>query len=99
MSSTTGNDHHSFIKIATVISACLFIAAFLLIIYEANYGGFLFDSSFGPGAYYYTDVPGWQHIFLESPFLGFAHPVLCFGFFIAWAVLMYRVLIWLNDKL
>lgn len=82
-----------------LISVGLFIFGLCLIVYDIFWGHFLFGKSFGPGAYYFTDVPGWQHIFLESPFLGFQHPILAAIFFIGWALLMYKVLIWLNDKL
>lgn len=99
MSASAKKKHHSVLKVLSVLSICLYLAAFLLIIYDANIGGFLFGKNYGPGAYYYTDVPGWQHVFFESPYLGFAHPVICFGFFFGWAIIMYRVLIWLNEKL
>lgn len=87
------------IRILKWISLGLFLGAFSLLIYDAKWGHFLFGKSFGPGAYYFTDVPGWQHVFLESPFLGFEHPILAGIFFIGWALLAYKVLVYLNDKL
>lgn len=88
------------IKGLSIISLTLFIGAFCLIIYDALWGHFLFSKSYGPGAYYFTDVPGWQNIFLkDSPFLGFHHPILAALFFITWSVFMYKLLCYLNDKL
>ncbi len=97
--SASKKKNHSVLKVLTVVSICLYILALLLLVYDANIGGFLFGKTYGPGAYYFTDVPGWSKVFLESPHLGFKHPVICMGFFVGWAILMYRALIWLNDKL
>ena len=42
MSASAKKKHHSVLKVLTVLSICLYLAAFLLIIYDANIGGFLF---------------------------------------------------------
>lgn len=87
------------LRILKWISFAVFLCAIGLLIYDANWGHFLSGKSFGPGAYYFTDVPGWQHVFLESPFLGFHHPILAGLFFISWALFTYKMLVYLNDKL
>lgn len=77
----------------------LFILACAVIIYDIFWGHFLFGKGYGPGAYYYTDVPNWKAIFIDSPYLGFKNPVLSFTFFFLWAFLSYRILCWLDKKL
>lgn len=99
--SSSAKDHHpfSFKKLLIVSCVCFFAAALVFVVYDATIGGSLAGKGYGPGAYYYTDVPGWNHIFLESPFLGFDHPLWCIGFFAGWGLVAYKALIWLNDKL
>ena len=81
------------------ISLSIFICAVATIIYDVFWGHFLFNKGYGPGAYYFTDVPGWQHVFLDSPYLGFQHPIGAAIFFIGWALLMFKLLCYLNDRL
>lgn len=82
-----------------LISILALLGAILLLIYDSLYGGFLIGKGFGPGNYYYTDVPGWQKVFIDSPYVGFKHPVIAMGFFVVWAILMFKLLCWLDKKL
>ncbi|GEM_PF-6417820 len=45
------------------ITAASFIAALSVILFS----GFLKDKNYGPGAYYYSDIPGWERIFPATP--------------------------------
>lgn len=86
-------------KVLFVISASLFAIAIGLTIYGILTGNLLGDSSFGPGAYYYTDVPNFQQIFLDPPSLGFDYPVITAIGFILWSLFIYKVLVYFNKRL
>lgn len=92
------NGKRSFVWMASRLSVLFFGLAFCYVLYDASYGHFLLNKDYGPGAYYYTDVPNWQEIFLNSPYLGFSNPVLSMLFFIGWGYLMYRLLLWVTNK-
>lgn len=87
-----------FIKLLGAVSALIFLIACGAIIYDIKVGHFLFGKDFGSGAYYYTDVPQWKEIFIDSPSMGFSHPLLAIALFVGWALLMYKTLCWLDDK-
>ena len=46
-------------RISLILPGLCFLAALLIM----ATGGGLTDGSFGPAAYYYTDIPGWQERF------------------------------------
>lgn len=86
-------------KILLVMSSGLFIFAIGLIGYGILTGNILGDSDFGPGAYYYTDVPNFQKIFLEPPSMGFDHPIIVGVLFILWSLFVYKMWVLLNRRL
>lgn len=81
------------------MSSGLFIFAIGLIGYGILTGNILGDSDFGPGAYYYTDVPNFQKIFLEPPSMGFDHPIIVGVLFILWSLFVYKMWVLLNRRL
>ncbi|MCI8269341.1 MAG: hypothetical protein HFG55_06755 [Lachnospiraceae bacterium] len=88
------------LKIICTAGVIFFVAAIFIAVYMmANNMGQVAGIDFGPGQYYYTDIPGWQKYFLpdhyENPVpLG----VLLFLFF-SWGFLMYRLWTYLDQKL
>ena len=56
------------------------------------------DYDFGAGAYYYTDIPGYEDIFRDDVYKTsvpyWVHVVL----FLAWGWLMYRLWIWIDKR-
>lgn len=77
------------------------IIAFFIACYCGSKDLGLIDGSFGPGSYYYSDIPGWEKIFLSDKtwHLGFGQPVLALAFFVIWGVLSFRLLLWLDRKI
>ena len=91
-------------KIVTILNRCVFViccAALLSAIYLISQDAGLIDGSFGPGSYYYSDIPGWEKIFLSEKtwHLGFDNPVAAYGFFVIWGLLSFKALLWLDKKL
>lgn len=54
---------------------------------------------FGPGQYYYTDIPGWQKYFLPNPYSNQVPLSILILLFFAWGLLMYRLWTYLDKKL
>ena len=91
-------------KIVTIPNRCVIViccAALLTAIYLISQDAGLIDGSFGPGSYYYSDIPGWEKIFLSEKtwHLGFDNPVAAYGFFVIWGLLSFKALLWLDKKL
>lgn len=92
------------VKIVTVMNRCtIVLCCFALVtaIYLASQNAGLIDGTFGPGAYYYSDIPGWEKIFLSDStwHLGFENPVAAYGFFVIWGIVSFKGLLWLDKKL
>lgn len=85
-------------KVLVVISGLLLIFALGVSLYDIVSGDLTGDQDFGAGNYYYTDVPGWEKIFLYSPSLGFENPVVTMALFLAWGYLMYRIWMYVEKK-
>ena len=67
-------------KIVTILNRCAIVicsVALLIAIYLMSQDAGLIDGTFGPGSYYYSDIPGWEKIFLSDKtlHLGFDNPV------------------------
>lgn len=91
-------------KIVTILNRCCIAVcacALVIAIYLASQGAGLIDGSFGPGSYYYSDIPGWEKIFLSDKtwHLGFGNPVAAYGFFVIWGLVSFKFLLWLDKKL
>jgi len=91
-------------KVVTIMNRCTIViccCALVTAIYLGAHNAGLIDGSFGPGSYYYSDIPGWEKIFLSDKtwHLGFDNPVAAYGFFVIWGLLSFRALLWLDSKL
>jgi len=62
--------------------------------------GLIEGLDFGPGNYYYTDIPGWENIFFgkNNARIGTDHPLLFFTLFFGWGFICYKFLSWLDRK-
>lgn len=91
---------HRFMRFFNYFCIALTICAFFVACYCGSQDLGLIDGSFGPGSYYYSDIPGWEKIFLsESTWhLGFDQPLVAMSFFILWGLFSFRVLLWLDGK-
>ena len=61
-------------KIVTILNRCAIVicsVALLIAIYLMSQDAGLIDGTFGPGSYYYSDIPGWEKIFLSDKTLHF----------------------------
>lgn len=63
--------------------------------------GLIDGLDFGPGSYYYTDIPNWKQIFLVEDSISFTaiHPIYYAGFFLGWGFLMWKVWNYLEVKM
>jgi len=91
-------------KIVNVLNRCVIViccVSLVTAIYLMSQDAGLIDGTFGPGSYYYSDIPGWEKIFLSdtTPHLGFDNPVFAYGFFVVWGLLAFKGLQWLDKKL
>lgn len=78
----------------------IFIAAVIIAIYMmANNMGQAPGIDFGPGQYYYTDIPGWQKYFLPNHYDNPVPLGILIILFFVWGVLMYRLWDFLDRKL
>lgn len=78
----------------------LFVAAVFVAIYMMYHNmGQVPGIDFGPGQYYYTDIPGWQKYFLPDPYDNPVPLGVLIALFFAWGFLMYRLWIYLDRKL
>jgi len=84
-----------------VLSILVLSVVLITAIYIMNNGlGLIEGLDFGPGQYYYTDIPGWQEIFFgeKSITIGTNHPILFFGAFFLWGFACFKFLTWIERK-
>lgn len=91
-------------KIVAILNRCVIViccVSLVTAIYLMSQDAGLTDGTFGPGSYYYSDIPGWEKIFLSDKtlHLGFDNPIIAYGFFVVWGLLSFRGLLWLDKKL
>ena len=92
-------DREKIIKVLNCVSIAILIFTIPTAIYLASQGVGLTDGSYGPGAYYYSDIPGWEKIFLgeKAIRLGFANPVVGYGFFVIQALILFKILLLVDE--
>ncbi|MFZ5943851.1 MAG: hypothetical protein ACOYVD_07055 [Bacillota bacterium] len=85
-------NYFSVLVIVLVIATAIFIMQ--------NGLGLIEGLDFGPGQYYYTDIPGWEKIFFgeKSINIGTDNPLLFFGIFFIWGFACYKFLVWIDKK-
>ena len=91
-------------RIVTILCRCSIViccSALVIAIVLASHNAGLIDGSFGPGSYYYSDIPGWEKIFLsdKTMHLGFGKPLFAYGFFVLWGIGTFKLLLWLDKKI
>ena len=83
-------------KVVTIVAVVAILACAVWIM--AHKLGLASEYDFGAGAYYYTDIPGYEKIFKEDVYHTsvpyWVHVVL----FLAWGWLMYRLWIWIDKR-
>ena len=84
-------------RITIVICCCALVTA----IYLASQDAGLIDGTFGPGAYYYSDIPGWEKIFWSEGHItsNTDHPFIFAIAFVAWGAFLWKAFLWLDKKL
>lgn len=88
------------LKVIGWIGTAIFIAAILIAVYMmANGMGQVPGIDFGPGQYYYTDIPGWQKYFVPDFYENHVPMSVLIGLFFAWGFLMFRLWMFLDRKL
>ena len=93
----TGRFLRWFCRISIVLTICAFVVACWMGSQDMG----LINGDFGPGSYYYSDIPGWEKIFLsESTWhLGFGNPIAAMAFFVIWGLVSFKALLWLDKKI
>ncbi len=86
-------------KIMTVVTVLVAVITVVLALYIMARGlGLSQELDFGAGAYYYTDIPGFEKIFREDAYSTtvplWVHIVL----FLGWGWLMYRLWVRIEQK-
>ena len=90
------------IKYLNRITLTLFVIIILCALFiMKNDIGLIEGFNFGPGSYYYTDIPGWEKIFYntDSITLNTSHPVLFFALFIGWGAFVWKAWQFLDARL
>lgn len=88
------------LKIVGWTGTILFIIAVIIACYMMSKGmGQVPGIDFGPGQYYYTDIPGWQKYFVPNHYENHVPMAVLIGLFFAWGFLMYKVWTYLEKKL
>lgn len=88
-----------FLKIAGIFGIVIFLAAVLISVYMMSQNmGQAPGIDFGPGQYYYTDIPGWQKYFLTESYDNHVPVWVLIGLFFAWGYVMYCLWCFLDKK-
>lgn len=88
------------LKIAGIAGTMIFIAALFVAVYMMSRNmGQAPGIDFGPGQYYYTDIPGWQKYFLVNAYDNHVPMAALIGLFFAWGYLMFRAWCFLDKHL
>lgn len=54
---------------------------------------------FGPGQYYYTDIPNWKDYFLVDRYHSKTPMSVLIALFFIWGILMYKAWVWLDKHI
>lgn len=86
-------------RVVCVSGVVIFLISVVIAIYMmANNMGQVPGIDFGPGQYYYTDIPGWQKYFLPDHYKSQTSMGTLIALFFAWGYLMYRLWVFLDNK-
>lgn len=92
----------NFVKYLNYITLIVFIAAICGGLYIIKNGIGLIDGlDFGPGSYFYTDIPDWDKRFFKQEHITFNsdHPIFFAAFFIGWGIASWKLLTLLDAKI
>lgn len=88
------------LKIVGWIGTGMFLVAIVVAIYMMAHGmGQVPGIDFGPGQYYYTDIPGWQKYFVPDYYENHVPLWVLISLFFIWGFMMYRLWTFLEKKL
>lgn len=80
-------------------TAAFLIAVVVAVYMMVNGMGQVPGIDFGPGQYYYTDIPGWQKYFVPNYYENHVPLWVLISLFFIWGFLMYRLWTFLENKL
>ncbi|MEF9960746.1 MAG: hypothetical protein RR448_02530 [Niameybacter sp.] len=87
------------IKVLNSIALVFFIIIIGCAIYiMKNDIGLIEGLNFGPGSYYYSDIPGWEKYFFTHKFAQDLNPLLIAGLFCGWGFLCWKAWVYLDRK-
>lgn len=95
-------EREKLVKWVNRIAMITFIAIIGIGIYIMKNGiGLIEGLDFGPGSYYYTDIPGWKQIFMVHESSSFTNiPTLVyFILFFGWGYAMWKMWGYLDSKI
>ncbi|MDA3734124.1 hypothetical protein PBV87_21855 [Niameybacter massiliensis] len=88
------------VKVLNYIALGIFIIIIGCAIYiMQNDIGLIEGLNFGPGSYYYSDIPGWEKYFFNHRFVQNLNPLLIIGLFCGWGFICWKAWVYLDTKL
>lgn len=88
------------VKVLNYIMLIIFIFIIGCAVYiMKNDIGLIEGLNFGPGSYYYSDIPGWEKYFFTHKFTQSFSPLLIAFLFMGWGLICWKVWIYLDRKL
>lgn len=86
-------------RIIKIVTWCVGIAVVLCALYiMANGLGLVGYLDFGAGAYYYADIPAFEHFDRVGAYQSPVPMWVCIVLFLLWGWLMYRLWAWLESR-
>ncbi len=91
-----GDRRKKLFRAVTILTVVAVLACAVYIM--ANRLGLAADYDFGAGAYYYTDIPGYENVVRDDTYHTEVPVWIHIVLFLAWGWLMYRLWIWIDGK-
>ena len=85
-------------KYAAIIGVVMVAAAIAAAVMIVAHCGLRPGLDFGPGQYYYTDLPGWEKYFSADGLVGGCRQTVCYLAFALWGLAMYRFWRWIDRR-
>lgn len=87
------------VKVLNIIALIVFILIIGCALYiMKNDIGLIDGLDFGPGSYYYSDIPGWEKYFFTHKYAQSLNPLFVVGFFVGWGLVCWKVWVYLDRK-
>ena len=87
------------VKVLNGIAIIIFLIIIGMAIYiMKNDIGLIEGLNFGPGSYYYSDIPGWEKYFFTHTYEHSLSPLFIIGFFVGWGLLCWTAWVYLDRK-